>query len=652
MTGRHAAVATGGALFAVYIATLAPGVTFWDAGEFIASARVMGIPHPPGTPLFVMLLSVWARLLWFVPFAMATNLFSALSTAAAVGMTVLFVTRNTGRPWLAVAGAVTAGAMASVWQNATETEVYASSLSVAIAAIVSADTAGRTGERRWLMLTAYLLGLALPLHLSILVVAPVAIYLASARVDGSWNRPAGVSLLGVTVCAISVGRLSAGLFAIGGLMLAVSPATASRPAERVAWREVSGVAASFLVALTGLLILLIRARHDPAINQGNPDSLGKLAYVAARRQYDVAGAWPRQAPFWLQLANWFEYADWQIALSLAPTVIPSIGRVAATLAFAGLGVAGSLHHRALDRRTWRAIALLFVCGSVGVIVYLNLKAGASFGWGFVPSALRHEARDRDYFFVLGFWAWGIWAGIGAMTLTARLRQRVALGLAVAAMPILLNWSAVNRRGEPEASLPHEVAAELLEPLPPNAVLFVAGDNDTYPLWYLQQVEGRRRDVTVVTMPLLAAGWYSAELQRRYRLVPKETAGDVAMLSKRIAAVAQAAHRPVAVAVTVSASDRNTIGGNWTFTGMTYVRRAAYGSAGGSLGRSVPGISIDSLAVASAAARTKAWRGARTVRPSPDPVHEYFFSLLGCPGFALEVPSRAQRISLDSLCNLR
>jgi hypothetical protein len=652
VTARRVAVATGLALFAVYFATLAPGVTFWDAGEFIASARVLGIPHPPGTPLFVILLSTWARLLWFVPFAMATNLFSALSTAAAVGLTVLFIARNTGKPWLAVAGAVTAGAMASVWQNATETEVYAASLAVAIAAIVSADTAGRTGERRWLMFTAYLLGLALPLHLSILVVAPVAIYLASARSDGSWNLPAGIALLGVTVCAMSVGRMSAPLFAVGALMLAVSPAMAPRDAGRVRWRETAGVAASFLVALTGLLILLIRARHDPAINQGNPYSLGKLAYVVARRQYDVAGPWPRQAPFWLQLANWFEYADWQIALSLAPTVIPNIGRVAATLVFAGLGVVGSLHHREIDRRTWRAGALLLVCGSLGVTVYLNLKAGASFGWRFVPSAALHEARDRDYFFVLGFWAWGVWAGIGAMALAARLRQPAAVGLTVAAIPILLNWFAVSRRAEPEASMPHEVAAELLEPLPPNAVLFVAGDNDTYPLWYLQQVEGRRRDVTVVTMPLLAAGWYTAELQRRYRLLPSDGAGDVVLLSKRIAATARAAARPVAVAVTVSAGDRNRIGGHWTFTGMAYLDAAADAGAEASAGGSVPGVSIDSLAAASAAARSLAWRGPRTVHPSVDPVHEYFFSLLDCPRIVLESPSRAQRISLDSICNLR
>ena len=63
-------------------------------------------------------------------------------------------------------------------------------------------------------------------------------------------------------------------------------------------------------------------------------------------------------------------------------------------------------------------------------------------------------------------------------------------------------------------MPREVAKALLSNLPQRSVLFVAGDNDTYPLWYAQQVEHTRRDVTVVTLPLLAAGWYGDELDRR------------------------------------------------------------------------------------------------------------------------------------------
>jgi hypothetical protein len=59
---------------------------------------------------------------------------------------------------------------------------------------------------------------------------------------------------------------------------------------------------------------------------------------------------------------------------------------------------------------------------------------------------------------------------------------------------------------------------MLSKVPPSGVFLALGDNDTYPLWYLQQAEGTRRDVTVVTLPLLPAKWYRAELARRYQLL--------------------------------------------------------------------------------------------------------------------------------------
>lgn len=640
MTARRAAWLAGAALLVVYIATLAPSVTFWDAGEFIASARVLGIPHPPGTPLFVVALNAWARLLWFLPFATATNLLSAVCTAAGGGLTALWIGRRCRSGAAGFAAAITAGAMSTVWQNATETEVYSASLLLSVAAIVVADRAGETGQRRWTVLAAYLLALALPLHLSALVAAPVVILLATDRVDAPRDWGAGCALFGLCVAVVGLSRASGAVVATGLVVLAASAFVAPNERSFTRVKRAAAIGAAGLVACSAVLFLLLRARHDPLVNQGDPNSWSRVTYVVARQQYDVAGLWPRQAPAWLQLANWFEYADWQTALSLGPTVIPTISRVVATLCFATLGVVGASWHRRADPRTWRAVMLLFLCGSLGVIVYLNFKAGRSFGWRFVPEDARHEARDRDYFFALGFWAWGIWAGMGAIALARRLALPIGVGLLIAAMPIVLNWSAVSRRGEPEASLPREVAAMLLDPLPQRAVLFVAGDNDSYPLWYAQQVEGRRRDVTVVTMPLLAAPWYVEELGRRHGLAVK-AAGDVDDIAGAVANSARVVGRPVAVALTVLPVDRGHLSTSWRIAGLVAMDDAA-----------ASGISVDTAATRAATATIDAWRRGRGTRGSVDPTSEYFMHVLECPSaIVASNQSAVQLAARDSTCNL-
>lgn len=651
MTARRVAWGVGLGAFVVYAATAAPGVTFWDSGEFIAAARSLGIPHPPGTPLFVIALNVWARMLGMLPFAVATNLFSAACTAAAVGLTAWWLSREGETVWFAAAAAITAGGMSSVWQNATETEVYAASLALALASIVAADRAGRSGERRWLVLSAYLLALAVPLHLSALVAAPVVIYLATERPDGQIDWNAGITLLATTGIAAGVARLSPILVGAGAVLLC-TPALV--PLDRGIWMRIRGtalVALSIATALSALLFMLVRARHDPRINQANPSTWHQLAYTIGRRQYDVQGIYPREAPFWLQIANWFEYADWQFALSLGPTVIPTVARVVTTVAFAVLAIYGALWQRVHDRRRWRAVALLLACGLLGVIVYLNLRAGRSFAWNFIPDDARHEARDRDYFFVLGFWAWGIWAGLGAMRIARRLGWPGIVGIAIAALPIVLNWQPMNRRGEPEASMPREVAHELLGPVPTNTVLFVAGDNDTYPLWYAQTVERFRPDVLVVTMPLLAAPWYTDEIRRRSGLEFDRSGGDVLGIAGDIASAARAAGRPLAAALTVPYDHRRRLLLRPTIVGMVAVD---HDSAGVHLPAADSSkVLVDTAAVARRARAIAAWLNGTTVRPATDPIHEYFQGVLSCPGLMLtRPPSKAQFASLDSLCNLR
>lgn len=585
------------ALLALYAASLAPRVTFWDAGEFIAAIHTWGIPHPPGTPLHVTLGRALEIVLGALPTSLVASLLSALCTAAACALGALLLVRRGATSAAATAAGICAGGMTSVWLNATEAEVYSVSLLLSALMLVVAERAGRAGreadytqgsKRRALL--AYLFALAAPLHPSALVAGPAAIWLAlddgiagARRTRDRWWHGAllGVSL--VAAGALATGRFT--LAAIGGVALvalAVAERVAAlrvRGAEGDAARDTHADATRALVALalgaTPLLIMLLRARLDPAINQGNPATWHALGDEIARRQYEVAGLWPRQAPPWLQLANVLQYADWQVAFGLAPESTVSVPRLLISLLFVAAAVAGARAHRARDRRSFRALLVLLVAGSLGVMTYLNLKAGPSIGWGILPDSAPHEARERDYFFVLGFWGWGLLAGYGMVAVTTRLlgsrsaRVAATVGIALASLPALLNWPVMNRRREPDASAPSLVAQALLTSTPPNGVLVVWGDNDSYPLWEAQQARGTRRDVTVVTSPLLGAAWYRDELRRRWRIDAGPLAPERTMVA-RVAASARAGGRPLAFAVTVPAETRAAAGGSWSLCGAAWI----------------------------------------------------------------------------------
>lgn len=490
MSRKHAApAAVFVVLMIVYAFTLAPGVTLWDSGEFLAAIKTLGIPHPPGTPFYILAAKCWSLL--FAPifgFARAINVFSAVSTAAACALITLLVSR-----WMAsipsgICAGILAGVMSTVWLSATETEVYALALLLGVVIVWAADRCGTSGDSRWAMFTAYLIGLACALHLSVLVVVPAAAVLLLTSREGSFRLPRGPRRRD--------GR------------------TSHQPVTRL-------LLYAFPLVLAGascILFLIVRAKHDPAINQGNPSTFASLWDVVTRRQYGVRSIWPRSAPFYLQLGNVVQYADWQFALGVSDSPGPSFWRTTITLFYAVLGVYGSVKHRLSDRRSWRALVALFISAWIGVVIYLNLKAGPSFGHGIVAE-WDHEARERDYFFFFAFVVWAIWAVIGAVRLSRRVPSAFAsLPFVIAALPIALNWSATNRSSPAGDSAAREVALALVEGLPQDAVMFAFGDNDTYPIWYLQQVEGVRRDVTVVTVPLLSASWYRAELARRYHLL--------------------------------------------------------------------------------------------------------------------------------------
>jgi hypothetical protein len=548
----RAALAVAAVVLLGYVITLAPTVTFWDAGEFIAAAYTLGIPHPPGTPLFVLIAHVWGMLLPFGEFAYRTNLLSAVLSSGAAGLFFLVVYESLKAPagiadqpgvrLVRLAGAACAAVLGAFtftnWQNSNETEVY-SVATFSIAAmcwLVHVWRRRRGTERapRLLLLIVFLAGISIGNHLLALLAGPAVVaflvvtLLASPAPDAlrrreEWSQVAVVA--GVWALLIGTGLGSTGLTVLGGLCFLGAAAYAATGGAG------AFALASLLIAAVGItpyLYLYIRSAQGPPINEAAPATFDALLAVIRRAQY------PPRTPFddptvphgpdnpgrtivifGLQLANYIQYFDWQWARSLAPGL-----RTVVTIGFFLLGVRGALAQRRTDRAGfWLLLTLSLVTG-LGLVVYMNFKPGFSLAFDRYPEGEDHEVRERDYFFVVSFVVWGLWAGIGAVSLLQRLatdprRARLlaapALAL-VALVPVGLNWSTASRRHGPDARLAADFAYDMLNSAPAYGILFTYGDNDTFPLWWAQEVAGIRQDVTVVCLALANTDWYMRQLR--------------------------------------------------------------------------------------------------------------------------------------------
>src|SRR4029078_13161122 len=119
----------------------------------------------------------------------------------------------------------------------------------------------------------------------------------------------------------------------------------------------------------------------------------------------------------LQLLNNLQYFDWQWAKSAsAPLGGALSARTLFTLAFLALGARGPAPHWKSDRSGAWLLLVLFLVTGLGLVVYMNFKPGFSLGYEQYPNADSHEVRERDYFFVVSFVVWGLWSGLGLLTL--------------------------------------------------------------------------------------------------------------------------------------------------------------------------------------------------------------------------------------------
>jgi hypothetical protein len=541
------AVATFLVVFVIYWLTLAPTTAFWDTSEYIAAAYVLGIPHPPGNPLFVMLAHTWGLLPLAASYAERINLFAAVTSAGAAGFWFLVAER-----WLrgivpqrwarygAAFGGVLVGATSwSVWNQSTVNEkVYTVSLlSIALVmwlVVRWGDDEPGPHRDRWLVLIAYVLALASTNHLmGLLAVPALVVYVLWT----DWR-------------------------------------VITRPPVIV------GIVVAMLVGISlNYFWLPLRAAQYPPINEGEPvcrsliDALSlkcqALNDVLNRVQYGKPPLSERQASFWGQLGNFLQYYSWQFARDW--------GRLSglATAIFTVLGLSGLWALWRSDRRAGVAGIALLGTLSVGLVYYMNFKYGFS-QYPNEPS-LPREVRERDYFFMGVFAIYGAYValGLGAFMkgIVDYLRDRGTEAsrwvastpvLALALIPLLGNHTTASRAHE---SLARDFAWDMLQSVEPYGILITAGDNDTFPLWYAQEVEGVRRDVTLANLSLMNTEWHLRQIRRRvtpefepsraaslwrsYPVPPRPTTPALAMSEAQVDSLPEAMQVPDKGGITVA-----------------------------------------------------------------------------------------------------
>jgi len=631
----------------VYLHSAAPTAAFWDCGELIAASYIMGVPHPPGTPLFVTLGRIFSMLPVAGEIAFRVTLIPVLFGAFSCGLIYLLVLKlvslyaSTERrydQWLphvaGVFGALACAFAFSFWDNSVEAEVYGPcvvvALSVLYMALVWQDRIKQAAADNRLILAAiFLLFLSTGIHFTpmmtvfaVLVFALVVdresvlelrlfelfaaylVILSMAELGFSAATFVAVPLMlgaawyGIRVMERSTHTRSVfyglGLFflvfvvayvAAGNrimddtVLFLASPTVAfierwvQSPAlfvllvagyggylywlnrqKRLRPKYVGLMLALVLLAGTVQFIMFIRAHHSPSINEADPSNWRDFVSVLKREQYDpmkllprktqfltendwrmnqnprfsVAVAYYEQVKFYLRYFFWqwgserffdiFLHIGWQALLGLIPPL---------------LGLWGMWHQFRRERRSFVLIFVAFLVASVGLITYLNLKYSPSDPRRGDPSLGRLgylEVRERDYFYAFSFVFYTIFVGVGAYaflrTVIDRLRFRTAPAYALsgclvafAFVPMFLNYPDVTRRGN---WIPAEYGYNMLVSCPgDHAVVFTNGDNDTFPLWFMQTVPSRvagydpsfGKNVKVGILSLLNTNWYIKQLKR-------------------------------------------------------------------------------------------------------------------------------------------
>lgn len=578
--------------FIVYALTVQRSFSFWDCGEFVASSYILGIPHPPGTPLFILL----GRLMSIIPFvedisyrinylSVITSSFTAMiSYLITVKIVSYFFKYNNDKSFgklISYIGGIAGGFFVAFgrtnWSNSVEAEVYGLALALSVLIIYLTihffEIRNSLNAKKIMIMVFYLGLLGIGAHMTVYLVMPVCAIFFILKGDTTkkdWLYVCGFFIIEILMILLFSNGLGAGLFKMFSVGLGLGLVLLLY--KKIDWPiliavvSVSSVMMSFslyfkitlisiviiiLMALlakkrniifdwkTALMIILvgvigisihlyvpIRSELNPRIDENNPsrswqtfvDFLDRKQYGQTSmidRMFNRRGSFENQfgrhpnMGFWSYFEEQYSSGGWNFILPFF--ILGIIGMVTAIKKRLEIGL---------------PFMTIFILSSIGLILYMNFADGTKYD--FATSDAYLEVRNRDYFFTPAFVLFGIAMGIGVSTVMMYLRDKFSQNvnlkkIIVYSSTILVllpsfslahNYNANDRS---KNNIPYVYAKNILDSCEQNAILFTAGDNDTFPLWCIQEVYNYRKDVVVVNLSLLNTDWYVEQMKNRYNV---------------------------------------------------------------------------------------------------------------------------------------
>jgi len=572
----------------IYRLTVAPTLSYWDCGEFIASAYILGIPHPPGSPVFVVLGRLFSMLPLAADICYRINLLSVVASSFTACFGYLVVVRiiklwykpGEFNGWKKVIGYV-GGIVGSLfmafsmtnWSNSVETEVYGLSMMLLTIifwlALQYYENNGTTRGMRLAILICFLAMLGVGIHLTTFLILPVAALFMILKRNApkkAWiaictlvvsellaiiafsDIPYGFSyfifasiiLMAVTgwmvyhhinwpvliaIAAFSLIMIGFYQFVfaiIAGLIIIIILALAAR--KKFDWKTGLVILLLAVIGFSFHLFIPIRSSLNPRIDENNASRdfrtfvnyLDRKQYgsqLMAERMFNRRGTWAHQFGRHAHMGFWSYFEDQY-----------GFNKVFGLLFILGMfGIWFSIKKKIEIGYPFLVFLLL---SSVGLVLYMNFADGFKFNPQTGDAYL--EVRNRDYFFTPAFIYFGLAMGLGVAALMelvrkktseANLKQYQKPALLAMSLTVLLpivtlshNYYYCDRSNN---YYPYVYAHNILETCDENAILFTAGDNDTFPLWCLQEVYNVRKDVRVVNLSLINTDWYIWQMKTQY-----------------------------------------------------------------------------------------------------------------------------------------